>query len=286
MTAAPPKSVERTLVDRNDLLPRLASAIVLAPVALAAAYFGGWPASLISAAVAAIVMLEWLHIVGRGLKPGFRETAIAVAASAIVAAAVLAAGMTALGLGTLIAALGAVLVTAIYRDPWRGGGVIYAATFGISLLALRHDAAYGLAAVTVVFAVAWATDSAAFFAGRLIGGPKLWPEVSPKKTWSGFWGGFATGTAAGIAAIAAFRIPFSVVVVLLVAGLAIAVQLGDLFESALKRRFGLKDAGRLIPGHGGLMDRVDGLIFASFAAMCIGLFHKGPDAIATGLLFW
>lgn len=274
------------MLDRNDLVLRLASAVVLAPVALAAAYFGGWPASLITAGFAAVVTLEWLYIVGGGQVPGPRETAMAVAAAACVAAAVLAAGMAAIGTGALIVLLGAVLVTAIYRDAWRGGGVIYAGIFGISLLALRRDPQYGLAAVTVIFAVAWATDSAAFFAGRLIGGPKLWPEVSPKKTWSGFWGGFATGTVAGLLAMAAFRIPFKVVPVLLVAGLAIAVQLGDLFESALKRRFGLKDAGRLIPGHGGLMDRVDGLIFAAFVAMAIGLARGGPDAIATGLLFW
>jgi phosphatidate cytidylyltransferase len=137
-----------------------------------------------------------------------------------------------------------------------------------------------------VLAVVWATDVAAYAAGKIIGGPKLWPAVSPKKTWAGSIGGLAAALIAGlvVASVAGERPGFAVALVALV--LSLACQAGDLFESAVKRRFGVKDASRLIPGHGGLLDRVDGLTFAAPVAALIGILHAGAERIGEGLISW
>jgi phosphatidate cytidylyltransferase len=151
---------------------------------------------------------------------------------------------------------------------------------------LRNDLSLGLAAVLWLFAVVWAEDTGAYFAGRLIGGPKLAPRVSPNKTWSGAAGGVIAGVVAGSAVVVLAGItwrPTHAAIALLV---AVAAQLGDLLESGIKRRFGVKDASALIPGHGGLMDRVDGLLVAAAVAVAIGIARAGASAPAAGLLSW
>ena len=137
----------------------------------------------------------------------------------------------------------------------------------------------------LVLLVVWATDIGGYFAGRLIGGPKLWPQVSPKKTWAGAIGGFAAslGVAAGFAA---FNFGKIVPLLLLGAVLSIASQLGDLFESAVKRRFGVKDSSHIIPGHGGLMDRLDGFVAAIVLAAVFGFLRGGADGVGRGLMVW
>jgi phosphatidate cytidylyltransferase len=137
-----------------------------------------------------------------------------------------------------------------------------------------------------LFAVVWATDVAAYFAGRLIGGAKLCPAISPNKTWSGALAGVLAGTAAGVA-VAVFGGIHPIAPIIIVSLLlSVAAQFGDLFESALKRRFGVKDASHAIPGHGGLMDRLDGFIAAALAAALIGLARGGIDGAAGGFLLW
>jgi phosphatidate cytidylyltransferase len=136
-------------------------------------------------------------------------------------------------------------------------------------------------------AVVWATDTGAFFAGRLIGGVKLWPRVSPNKTWAGAVGGAVAGIVAGL--VAALILPdiepsWSLAAVAL--ALSVAGQVGDLAESAFKRRFGAKDSGTIVPGHGGMMDRLDSLVFASAVAFIIGWTHAGPGELARGLVRW
>jgi len=134
--------------------------------------------------------------------------------------------------------------------------------------------------------VTWATDILAYFVGRVVGGPKLWRRVSPNKTWSGAIGGAAGAIVAGLAVVHLAQIANSLAVAGLALLLSVASQAGDMFESALKRRFGVKDASHLIPGHGGIMDRLDGFLAAAALAAIIGIARGGMDAPARGLLVW
>jgi phosphatidate cytidylyltransferase len=156
----------------------------------------------------------------------------------------------------------------------------------IAPVLLRNDEPFGLAAIMLLFAVVWVTDIAAYFAGRWLGGPKLWPQVSPKKTWSGALVGTGTAILAGLTVASLAGLGNWPALAILCLALSIASQLGDLFESAVKRRFGVKDAGTLIPGHGGLMDRLDGFVAAVFVAACVGLCRGGIMAPSRGLLSW
>src|SRR5262249_8194721 len=153
-------------------------------------------------------------------------------------------------------------------------------------LVIRADAALGFVAMIFLFAVVWATDVAAYFAGRLAGGPKLWPAVSPSKTWSGAIAGAVAGTAAGVAVVAVAGLEPLAPIVAIAFILSVVAQFGDLLESALKRRFGVKDASHAIPGHGGMMDRLDGFLTAAVAAAVIGVARGGIDGAAGGFLLW
>jgi phosphatidate cytidylyltransferase len=277
MTSAPSQGAVS-----GNLTARIVSSIILAPIALGAVWYGGWALAILGAAAGAILMFEWLTVTDRDPR-----SYIGAAAIAAVVVGILAAGSPSLiVVGIAIVIVAAIALLAITRDIWLGGGTIYAAVMAISLVAIRYDVLYGLVGVIFVLAVVWATDIAAYIAGRIIGGPKLWPAVSPKKTWAGAIGGLVAAVAAGlaVAAIAGERPGFVIALIGLV--LSIACQVGDLFESAVKRRFGVKDAGRLIPGHGGLLDRVDGLTFAAPVAALIGILHAGSEKIGEGLVSW
>jgi phosphatidate cytidylyltransferase len=171
------------------------------------------------------------------------------------------------------------------RKEWLAAGVVYAAAAGLCPIVLRADADYGLVAILFLFAVVWTTDIAAYFAGRLAGGPKLWPAVSPNKTWSGAIGGVA-GAIVVAFVFASFAALSHRAAVVLAVVLSVASQAGDLFESHLKRRFGVKDASHIIPGHGGVMDRLDGFIFAAALATLIGFARGGWSGPGRGLLEW
>jgi phosphatidate cytidylyltransferase len=164
--------------------------------------------------------------------------------------------------------------------------VIYAGAILVAPVLLRHDAALGFAGIMLLFAVVWCTDIAAYFAGRAFGGPKLMPRVSPNKTWSGAFGGAVAAIAGGIGVAHVAGLGNLVAIGLLALVLSIVSQAGDLFESALKRRFDVKDASNLLPGHGGLMDRLDGFVTASAAATLIGVVRGGLETPARGLLVW
>jgi phosphatidate cytidylyltransferase len=169
---------------------------------------------------------------------------------------------------------------------WLAGGVAYAAVLLFAPLILRRDPTLGFTAMLFVFAIVWVTDIAAYFAGRAIGGPKLWPAVSPKKTWSGAIGGTLGGVAAGLLVVKLAGLVVAPMLVPVALGLSVVAQMGDLLESAVKRHFGAKDAGHLIPGHGGLMDRLDGFLTAAAAAVMVGLLRGGLEGPARGLLVW
>jgi phosphatidate cytidylyltransferase len=151
---------------------------------------------------------------------------------------------------------------------------------------LRADPGYGIAAILLLFAIVWTTDIAGYFAGRAIGGPKLAPSISPKKTWSGAIAGLAGAMI--VVVIAARFIPQTQIGALLAVAILLSVvsQAGDLAESAMKRHFGVKDSSQIIPGHGGVMDRLDGFWAAVVCAALIGIARGGFAAPAKGLLIW
>jgi phosphatidate cytidylyltransferase len=262
-----------------DTAVRLGSAAVLAVVALAGAFLGGWLAVALVCAAVVIVHSEWIRLTGDD-----RRAAAVCTLGLVVSLVVTGTGWGWLGLLLAVATIAAAALTS--RGPWRPLGVAYSALLGFGLLLLRLSPEDGFEAVAVLFAVVWLTDSGAFVAGRLIGGPKLAPRTSPKKTWSGAIGGLALGTGAGVAAAAALGLKVDPALVVVLAALSLAALVGDLIESVIKRRFGAKDSGHLIPGHGGLMDRVDGLTFAAALAVVIGAINGGPAHISAGLVRW
>lgn len=282
--AKPPGAPTRNL---GDLGVRIASALVMAAFALAALWVGGWLFAAFWTAAGIVILWEWQHLVGgEGLS-------LRLGTGAGVAA--LTAGFASLGYpqaAMAIVALGAAVVAFISgreRALWAGAGVLYAGALVLAVCILRNSLFYGLAAILWLFAVVWTTDVMAYFGGRLIGGPKLWPRVSPAKTWSGFLVGVASGAVAGCLVALWWTTPgeASLLPLLALGVLAAALsQGGDLFESAVKRRFGVKDSGHIIPGHGGMMDRLDGFIFAAVFAAAAGTLHKGVVAAAHGLLVW
>jgi phosphatidate cytidylyltransferase len=173
------------------------------------------------------------------------------------------------------------------RGSWVASGVPYAGAMGLAPIYLRSDGELGFIAIIFLFAVVWTTDIAAYFVGRAAGGPKLAPRLSPNKTWSGAIGGLVGAAAAALLVLYVSGAGHGYIGIIVIAlALSVAGQAGDLFESAVKRRFGAKDAGSLIPGHGGLMDRLDGFVAAAVLACLIGLVRSGGDAPARGLLIW
>jgi phosphatidate cytidylyltransferase len=188
----------------------------------------------------------------------------------------------------MIIALGVLagLVTAGRQAPAVAGGMVYASALLMAAAILRSDVKYGFAAVVFLYVVVWGSDIGGFFAGRAFGGPKLAPAISPKKTWSGAIGGTVVAVAAAIGFASLFSLDKPLTIAVLALVLSIASQCGDLFESWFKRRFDAKDASGLIPGHGGVMDRLDGFIFAAVVAAIIGVARGGAEAPATGLLVW
>jgi phosphatidate cytidylyltransferase len=220
------------------LVTRVLSALVLAPIAIAAVYFGSWPFAAFWAIAAAAVLWEWIGLVG------------------------------------------------LRNYGWVVAGILYALAMFLAPVVLRADPAFGMPAILLLFAIVWATDIAGYFAGRAIGGPKLAPSISPKKTWSGAIAGLAVAVL--IVVLATRFIPqakFSVLIALTIL-LSIVSQAGDLAESALKRRFDAKDASQIIPGHGGVMDRLDGFWAAALCAAIIGVARGGFAEPGRGLLIW
>ncbi len=254
---------------QGELVQRLGSAAVLAIVVTLLTIAGLWPFALMMAAGAVILAREW----GRLVREETWDAIFFVHAASAAAACLLAAAQNSAWpiFGALAAGCTAVALLARGRPHqiWSILGVAYVGIPLSLLVVFRADPSLGLAAVLFVFLIVAATDSAAYFVGRTLRGPKLAPAISPGKTWSGFAGGlvFPTALACGFALWLGGTSVLGLT--LAGAGLALASQIGDLMESAVKRRFNVKDSGRLLPGHGGLLDRADGLIGAVLAAGCL-----------------
>ena len=223
---------------------RVLSALVLAPVAFGAAWFGGW-------AFAAFWILAAIAVL-------YESTKIVLGAADLVGAS---------------------------RAAWLAGGAAYAFLMGWSPIVLRNDPQFGLAVIVLLFAVVWTTDILGYFGGRAFGGPKLAASISPSKTWSGAIAG-TLGAAVASGAVAAACGVRLMPVVLVGVVLSLVSQIGDLAESAFKRKFHIKDASNLIPGHGGVMDRLDGFWAAALVAAMIGIARAGLAEPARGLLVW
>lgn len=263
---------------QTELRLRIISGIVLAIVVLAATWFGGFAFRALAAAIGLLIYYEWSTIT-RLSETDFRGNAFGWVSIAIIAGLVIF-GFDELALPVLSATTigGVIYAVGFKASGWLPGGIVYAGLSAISLAAIRGDGADGFAAMVFIFAVVWATDILAYFIGRAIGGPKLAPPISPGKTWSGAIGGAVSAVIAGTLVHMAFFPLNGLWVPVIALVLSVFSQIGDLFESFIKRRFGVKDSSRLIPGHGGVMDRVDGLVFACFAAFLIAL----GDAIVSG----
>jgi phosphatidate cytidylyltransferase len=268
----------------GELALRICSALVLVPIAIGTAYLGGWPFAVFWGLAAMGVLWEWISLVARSdhrtvLMTGGASLALAVA---LVATGHLLAAVIVLAISTLGVAA---LAPAKWRT-WIAAGVPYAGALGVAPVVLRSDSEDGFLAVIFLFAIVWTTDVVAYFSGRAIGGPKLMAQVSPKKTWSGAIGGTLAAVIVAFVLAKMMALSGLFAIAMLAVVLSICAQGGDLFESFLKRRFGAKDSGHLIPGHGGLMDRLDGFITASVVAALIGLLRGGFEAPGRGLLVW
>lgn len=266
----------------RNLLMRVVAALVLAPAAIAMAYAGGWLWTALVTLASVGLYVEWLTIVGEARRT--RVVASGAAALAI-AAVLLALGRIEASLVMLGLGLVAVALLTPERRIWAITGFGYAAAAELASILVRLDPDKGWTALMLVLLVVWVTDIGGYFAGRGIGGPKLWPRVSPNKTWAGAIGGFVASVVIA-AGFAAFDLGRTGPLLVLGSVLSIASQLGDLFESAVKRRFGVKDSSHIIPGHGGLLDRLDGFVAAVVLAGVFGLLRGGVDGVGRGLMVW
>lgn len=249
---------------KSSLWPRLITSLILIPSALAAVYAGGWVLALWASAAGAAMSREWVRMVHREANLGWRLGLhiAAIAASQLL----LALGQADLAMASIffVALIGNVYAQRLEeRSLWTVMGILCISIPCLAFAELRMLNPFGLETVIWLLCIVWATDSAAYLAGSAFGGPKLAPFISPNKTWAGAVAGLAAGIAAGIvlAEMAGFLARDSYI--LICATISLLTQCGDLAESFLKRTFGVKDASDLIPGHGGALDRLDGMIVAT-----------------------
>ena len=250
---------------------RIGSALVMGPPAIACAYLGGLPFAIMLGVILLILAWEWSRLCGVAL-PAWGG--LVLGAGLLIALVVAVQGSFAIAAAVLVGC-GVIALLSSDGNLWLASGAVYLGVPGLALLWLRQDPEWGRAAILWLLAVVWASDVGAYAAGSTIGGPRLAPRISPNKTWSGLCGGI--GCAALVGAAAALLSASGAILRLAAvsAGIGFAAQMGDLAESWLKRRFGVKDVSGLIPGHGGMLDRVDGLLVAAMATALIAVWSNG-----------
>lgn len=259
----------------SGLAQRVVSAVVLAPIALVFVWVGGTAFAALVAVAGVLMAAEWERLTGGTGRDGVGLAQLFGVLASVGLTAFVGPGA---GIAAVAVGVGVALVLGRARGYWPALGAGYIGLPLVSLVALRDLPEDGLAAVAWLLIVVWSMDIFAYVAGRAIGGPKLAPSISPKKTWAGLIGGAVASTVAG--ALAAPEIgadPWSLAMVS--GALGAFSQLGDLFESQVKRRFGVKDSGNLIPGHGGILDRVDGLVFAAMALGVMTILFGSPFGV-------
>lgn len=268
----------------GELGTRILSALVLAPVALLLAWVGGWPFTALLAAASVAMALELA-----ALLPGANQLMRTLLAGVALAVVLL----TALGLPVAAVLVGAAALAFALANRLLNDEPVWPALLAfpylvlplVSMLWLRFDPEYGRVVIFWLLGVVWATDTFAYFAGRAIGGPKLTPRFSPNKTWAGLVGGMFGAALVGASAAIWLTLGSPLRLAFISALVAVVAQAGDIAESALKRRAGVKDSGKLIPGHGGILDRVDGLVTAAVGAALLSLLH-GAVTPGAGVLIW
>ncbi len=282
MTSDPSKDKSKS--GPSNLVVRIAAAAVLIPVVLFVAWYGGFAFTVFVAVLGLLMAFEWTRMAHKDSKLQLAIHAIGV----LVAAFSIYAPSLAI-VGAVLAAVW--IISLVWADKrsnlkWKILGVPYITLPVLALVWLRADALFGVVAVFTVFAAVWSADSLAYFAGRGFGGPKLWPSVSPNKTWSGFFGAVTGGL---LGAVLVFYLTGQNglgVAAILGAAIGGLEQGGDLLESAAKRTFGIKDSGAIIPGHGGVLDRVDGLMVAVVFALGVGIWRSDLSHAAAGFVNW
>nr|WP_256476541.1 phosphatidate cytidylyltransferase [Siccirubricoccus soli] len=278
-----------------DLRKRVLSAALLLPAAILCIWLGAEAWTALMAAAATLMAWEWVRLCGFSTRrlPGMAVPLLVLAAGVLAVGGAWGAGLALLPAGFLAlwagqrarAGAGAPAAARAQSAFWLAFGVLYIGLAGLALIHLRGDAAAGLRNVLFLFFVVWASDIGAYLAGRRFGGPKLAVAISPNKTWSGAAGGLVSAMAVGLAAAYVMEptalAPPVLRVALVAAVLGLLAQAGDLFESWIKRRFHVKDTSALIPGHGGLLDRLDGVLSAAPAAALLGVLLGPGESLWT-----
>lgn len=267
----------------KNLLLRIFSALALIPLVLLLVWVGGFAYDLMIALVILCSFSEWISLTNPKVRRRVRLIGLSGLAACLFSVSVLGP-LFAFQLSLVVWL--AVLLSAgrfagknkyVHRGAalWLSSGIPYLAWSGIALIMLRDGGDVDYIYALYLLLVVWATDTGAYFFGKMIGGPKLWPQISPKKTWAGLFGGMALAALVGYAVLAYFQPDESLSGAWYGAVLAVVAQAGDFFESYVKRRKGAKDSGALIPGHGGMLDRVDGLLFAALFLVANNLIMIG-----------
>jgi phosphatidate cytidylyltransferase len=254
----------------RELTTRVLSGLVMIAAALLTAYLGGWAFALFWLAAGIAIVVEWTDMT-RIEPQRLVQIILGLGLAALTLLFLLDAGFwISLGAGLAFLAASAFVVSGAQERIWAVSSFVYAVPVVLIPPIVRDHPELGIFGLLWMFAVVWATDIAAYFTGRTLGGPKLCPPISPKKTWSGFIGGVVAATAGGLL-VAWLAQRYDAKLPLTYPGIAalsivasVASQVGDLGESALKRHCQVKDSSHLIPGHGGVMDRLDG-----FWAVCL-----------------
>jgi phosphatidate cytidylyltransferase len=270
----------------QELLKRILTSIILVPITLAFVVAGGTAFTILIVLASSLIIIEWTKLTSPRVSIIGLPMMVSVVASALIAYefwqvqtafVVILFGATCLLVFNKFLCINAKFAVV---------GILYVTVSGVALIILRNSSELGMAAILWLFCLVWVGDTAAFFFGKLIGGALLSPRISPNKTWAGAIASMLAASSVGLITAAYIGGTSLLALTLISSVIGMAAIFGDLAESWIKRVSGVKNASNLIPGHGGMMDRVDGLIFAVILAVIIGGSRTGMNEVAEGILVW